>query len=89
MDPEQRRRQRNQLVTPADLDPARAPRVSACEIVGHDRGSAAAGARRETSSIARAREHLRPDLDPLVSQLRFESEDWPRCRRARRGLRSV
>jgi hypothetical protein len=52
MDPKQRRRQRDRLARPADLDPARAAWVSACEIVDHDRGSVAPGARRETSSIA-------------------------------------
>jgi hypothetical protein len=33
----------HRLAPPADLDPARAPRASACEIVDHDRGSAAPG----------------------------------------------
>ena len=38
VDPDQRRRQRDRLAAPADLDPARHPRVRAREVVDHDRG---------------------------------------------------
>src|ERR687897_1112565 len=33
VDPDQRRRQRDRLAAPSDLDPAWAPRVCACQIV--------------------------------------------------------
>src|SRR4051794_14509560 len=43
MDPDQRRRQRYRLAPPADLDPPRAPRVGALEVVDHYGGSSGAG----------------------------------------------
>src|SRR5919201_2168188 len=63
MDPDQSRRQRNRLAAPTDLDPARTPRVCACQIVDHDRGSPGPG---HVAELLRPFELAAADVDRVA-----------------------
>src|SRR3954471_1680029 len=78
MDPDQRRRQRDRLAAPADLDPARTPRVCACEIVDHDRGSPGPG---HVSKLLRPLELVASDVDRVARRV-VDPPDWDPVRRA-------
>src|ERR687895_1553165 len=66
MDPDERRRQRDRLAAPADLDPARAPRVGACQIVDHNRGSPRP---RHVAKLLRSPELVAADVDRVTRRV--------------------
>ena len=63
VDPDQRRRQRDRLAPPADLDPARVPRVGARQVVDHDRG---ASGPLHVAELLRRGELIAPDVDRVA-----------------------
>jgi hypothetical protein len=63
VDPDQRRRQRDRLAAPADLDPARVPRVRARQVVDHDRGPARRG---DVAELLRPLQLVAADVDRVA-----------------------